>query len=125
MCPQHPLFVFFSGIAHYIPQYDARYMKSSPGSISERNLDGQILSTTTIMNMWWLGGQYQCTWCGANQKLTQFCPAWIHSFCKLDKPTTSWDIKNKLLHIVIHNLSSHVAINQVCCWEVYSLDKLI
>ena len=31
-----PLLGIFSGIAHYIPQHDARYMKSSPGSTSQR-----------------------------------------------------------------------------------------
>ena len=71
-------------------------MKSSPGSISQRNLDGQILSTTTIMNMRWLGRQYQCTLCGANQKLPQCCPAWIHSVCELDKPAISWEYQEQV-----------------------------
>ena len=36
VCPQPPPpALFFSGIALFIPQYDARYMKSSPGSIFE------------------------------------------------------------------------------------------
>ena len=55
----NPPVCFFSGISHYILQYDARYMNSSPGSISQKNLDGQILSTSAIMKLWWLDGQNQ------------------------------------------------------------------
>ena len=64
--PPLPPCLIFSGMAYCIPQYDARYMKSFPDSISQINLDEKILPTTTIMNVQWLGRQCQCTLCGAN-----------------------------------------------------------
>ena len=92
----NPPFCFFSGISHYIRQYDARYTNSSPDSISQKNLDGQILSTSAIMNMWWFDGQNQCTLCGANQRLPQSCPIWLCSFHELDKLTTPWEYQEQV-----------------------------
>ena len=46
--------------------------------------------------MWWFDGQYQCTLCRANQKLPQSCPAWIYSFCELDKITTPWEYQGQV-----------------------------
>ena len=92
----NPPVCFFYGISHYILQYNSRYMNSSPGSISQKNLDGQILSTSAIMNMWWFDGQNQCTLCGANQRLPQSCPIWLCSFHELDKLTTPWEYQEQV-----------------------------
>ena len=67
-------------------------MKSSLGSISQRNLDVHNHNNEHVVTL----REYQCTLCGANQKLPQSCPAWIHSFCELDKRTTSREYQEQV-----------------------------